>query len=142
LACTLLGWIGHCGGKHTGKCAGCGPKFTPGWKTRPCEPCNRHGDWTGPSIYRGKPYTGVPRSGSNLGVEVEFAAGEPTEAMPKKLQPKATILPDYSVKRSSYSAPQMPRHRRAAPQTARRVVRVQTSPARTSATPIRGVVIE
>lgn len=79
----LFGWIGHCG-----ECNGCGEKYIPEWRERPCEPCDRCANWTGPSIHKGKPYYGMPRSGSNLGTPVEAIPGSispapaPTEAAP------------------------------------------------------------
>ena len=148
MVCRLFGWIGQCG-----KCSGCGPKYIPEWHSRPCEPCNRCGDWTGPSIHHGKPYLGPPRSGSNIGGVISV---EPTAAPQTVPQPKATILPETSVRRvrrTSYGAPsapkQMPRHRRAvptsqthaAPRTVR-VVRIPASQSQSNAKPFRGIVIE
>ncbi|MCG8583286.1 MAG: hypothetical protein MI757_01065, partial [Pirellulales bacterium] len=93
--CRLFGWLGS----H-GRCSGCGPKYIPEWHTRPCEPCNRCGDWIGPSLHRGKMYMGPPRSGSNIGVRMphEPKPAEPAEAVPAEAEPKATVLPERSVR--------------------------------------------
>lgn len=157
LLCTVFGWIGQCG-----KCSGCGPKYIPEWHSRPCEPCDRCGNWTGPSLHRGKAYLGPPRSGSNMGSSTYMGKSvpepaKPLEAVPTKPLPdKATMLPQHSVKRTSYAAPsarprQMPRHRRAAPQATRtirmhssptRMSPTSTSPTRTTAQPFHGVIVE
>ena len=143
----FVGWLGKCG-----KCSGCGPKYRPGWKSRPCEPCNRCGDWTGPSIHHGRRYIGPPRSGSNFGGQIEIVPGTPSEAAPEapekpadpiddaseEPEAKETGLPGLSIKRASHYAPyssqQMPRHRRAASSTIR-----TNKPQTTRAVPQRAV---
>ena len=105
-------------------CTGCGDKYTPEWHNRYCEPCNRLGNWTGPSLHYGRPYVGQPRSGSNIGSPV--LVEPPTIVVPPaKLPSNAPALPETSVKRAkraSYTLPsRMPRHRRAPAPTVRTV---------------------
>ncbi len=139
LACKLYRYI-----KQSCKCNGCGPKYIPEWHNTYCEPCNRLGDWTGPSLHHGRPYVGPPRSGSNIGVQIYVDPTE-AEAPPAKLPPKATIRPETSVKRvkrASYTSQhRIPRHRRAPAPTVR-TIRVPSRAPQPSSLPTRRVIID